>query len=457
MNAATQIERVDGICVVGAGPHGLIVGRALKKAGLPFVILEKNKDVGGLWDIDNPGTPLYESCFFVSSKNGSGYFDFPMPESYPDYPSRKQVHAYIRSFADTFGLRDHAEFNSEVVHAEPDGERWLVETADGRQRSFEGLIICPGCNWHPRMPDLKGDLDGTVIHSVDYRAPSQFEGKRVLVIGMGNSGADIACDAVRTAENVFVSMRRGYHFVPKHIFGVPTLDLLNNPALAPAEAAPFDFPRAVDLMVGDVARFGFPKPDHNVGETHPVMNTQLLYYAAHGRITPKPDVESLAGGEVHFADGTSEVIDMIVCATGYRYRVPFLDEQSFGWQGEHPRFYLTTFVRQHPTLFIFGQFEAGGAPWVLNDQLALVIAEYLRDRRTGEPRAAALRERVEQEQIDMQEGASYVQSERTVNYIHIPAFDANLHRIVDEFGFTRLSPHLYDDVKAPVSSRGMAA
>jgi hypothetical protein len=441
-------QRVEGVCVVGAGPHGLIVGRALKQAGVPFTILEKNDDVGGLWDIDNPGSPMYESCHFVSSKNGSSWFDFPMPLWYPDYPSRSQIHQYVRNFADVHGLREAVEFNTEVVHAEPDGERWVIETADGKRRSFEALIVCPGCNWHARMPSFEGGFDGQLIHSVDYKSPSELAGQRVLVVGMGNSGADIACDAVKTAERVFVSMRRGYHFVPKHLFGVPTLDLLNDPTLAPEPVRTLPFPDAVKLTVGDPTRYGFPKPDHQVGETHPIMNTQVLYHAAHGRLEPKGEVDRLEGRIVYFKDGSKEEIDTIICATGYRYRVPFLDEQAFGWRGEHPDFFLTAFIRQHPTLFIFGLFEAGGAPWVLNDQVALMIAEYLHDRRTGAPRAAALRQRVETETVDLQEGGHYLRSDRTVNYIHIPAYERHVHRLVDELGFTRLRPGLYAELRA---------
>ena len=438
------IEHVDAVCIVGAGPHGLIAARALKKSGVPFVILEKNDDVGGLWDIDNPGTPMYESCHFVSSKNGSGYFDFPMPDAYPDYPSRLQILAHIRRFADTYGLREAVEFGSKVVHAEPDGERWIVETEQGRKRSFEGLIVCPGCTWHPRMPDFKGDFDGELLHSVAYKTARQLAGKRVLIVGMGNSGADIACDAVRTAAKVFVSMRRGYNFVPKHLFGVPTLDLLNDPTLAPEALRDIDFPAAVQLHIGDITRLGFPRPDHAVGETHPVMNTQILYHAAHGRIMPKGDVDRLDGDAVHFVDGSVERIDTIIAATGYDYRVPFIDEAAFGWEDGHPRLYLTAFSRQHPTLFVIGLIEANGAPWKLDDQLSLIIAEYLADRREGRPRAAALRARVTTERIDLQAGHSFVPSARTVNYVNVPDYDANVHRIADAFGFTRLTPGCYD-------------
>lgn len=456
MTKRQAIERVDAVCIVGAGPHGLIAARALKKTGVPFVILEKNDDVGGLWDISNPGTPMYESCHFVSSKNGSSYFDFPMPESYPDYPSRLEILAHIRRFAETYGLRDHVEFNSKVVHAEPDGDRWIVETEDGHARSFEALIVCPGCTWHPRLPDFKGTFDGEIMHSVNYKNAQQLAGKKVLVVGMGNSGADIACDAVRTAAKVFVSMRRGYNFVPKHLFGVPTLDLLNDPALAPEALQGIEFPDAVRLHVGDITRLGFPRPDHEVGETHPVMNTQVLYHAAHGRIVAKGDVDRLDGSAVRFVDGSAEEIDIVIAATGYDYRVPFIDEAAFGWEGGHPRFYLTAFVRQNPSLFVIGLIEANGAPWKLDDQLSLIIAEYLADRRDGRPRAEAFRDRVKTEQIDLQAGHSFVRSARTVNYVNVPDYEANVHRIADEFGFSRLQPGFYDTLLTSAKDREAA-
>ena len=207
-----------------------------------------------------------------------------------------------------------------------------------------------------------------------------------------------------------------------------------------------DFPAMVDLLVGDVARLGFPKPDHEVGQTHPVMNTQLLYNAAHGRITPKGDVERFDGDKVVFKDGTRETIDVVICATGYAYRAHFLDEQAFGWQGEHPRLYMTAFSRQHPTLFFFGLFEAGGAPWVLNGQMALIVADYLKDRRTGSPRAEAFRRLVVTEEIDLQEGGSYLRSDRTVNYIHIPAYEKHVNRLLETLKFTRQTPGLFDSL-----------
>ena len=439
-----MVEHVDGACVVGAGPHGLIAARALKRAGIPHLVLERHGDVGGLWDIESLGTPMYESCHYISSRNGSSYFDYAMPDSYPDYPSRSQILAYIRGFAETFGLRDAIRFDSEVVMAEPDGDRWTVETSDGRVRSFDALVAAPGSNWVPRMPAFDGAFDGRLMHSVDYRDAEFLRGKRVLVVGLGNSGADIACDAARVADHVFVSVRRGYHFFPKHFFGTPTLDYFDDPAAAPAAAQGIDLPTALSLLVGDATRYGFPAPDHDPGQSHPLMNTQILYLAAHGRISGKPDVERLDGTSVRFRDGSAEPVDVIICATGYQYRVPFVDEAALGWIDGHPRLYMTAFSRQHPTFFAYGLIEAGAAPWKIDDQLAYLIAEYIGDVRAGAPRGKAMRRRVETEAVDLQEGSTYVKSSRTVNYVNVPTFERHLRRIVDEAGYTRLTPGFYD-------------
>lgn len=440
-------ESVEAVCVVGAGPHGLIAMRALKRLGVPFVGIERNKEVGGLWDIDNPGSPMYESCHYISSKNGSGYYDFPMPEAYPDYPSRKLIHRYIRSFAETYQLGEAIEFGTTVVAAEPEGDRWIVTTDDGRVRSFLGLIVCPGCNWHPRVPNFPGTFSGDVFHSSAYREPSQVAGKRVLVVGLGNSGADIACDATRTAEQVFTSQRRGYHFMPKHLFGIPTMDFWANPDALPEPAKAMQLQEIVDVIVGDATRLGFMKPDHKLLQTHPLANTQIVYLAQHGLITPKPNIAEFAGTEIIFADGTAEQIDLVIYATGYQYRVPFLEEEKFGWVDGHPHLFLTAFCRQHPTLMSLGLIEAGGAPWHLQDQIAVMIGQYFADRAAGNPRAAALRNRVVNEAIDMKEGQDYIATDRTVNYVNIPTLQKHVTRLVEELDFPVLSPGYYNPIR----------
>src|SRR5207237_1131836 len=158
------------------------------------------------------------------------------------------------------------------------------------QRRYAGIICANGVTWHPNQPQYPGleRFTGEARHSVTYRSSQEFSGKRVLIVGAGNSGADIACDAARSASKTFLSMRRGYRVVPKTIFGVPT-DLFDYEQILPPKGVVVpDNPTAlIDALVGDLTRFGLPKPDHDVLASHPIVNTQIIHYFAHGKITPR--------------------------------------------------------------------------------------------------------------------------------------------------------------------------
>ena len=214
------IDRRDAVCIVGAGPGGLSAARALKAQGLDYDQYERHTGVGGIWDMTNPGSPIYQSAHFISSRDLSGFIGFPMPKDYPDYPSNQQILAYVNSFADAFGLRERVHFGSGVadVSKQEDG-RWRVTLDNGSRRLYGAVVCATGVTWDPNMPAFKGSFDGEVRHSVTYKRPDEFSGKKVLVVGLGNSGADIACDAAMNADQAFISIRRGYHFIPKHLFG----------------------------------------------------------------------------------------------------------------------------------------------------------------------------------------------------------------------------------------------
>ena len=190
--------------VVGAGPAGLCMTRRLAETDARFTVLERNADVGGIWDIDAPGSPMYESAHFISSKTLSGFPDLPMPEDYPDYPNHRQILAYIRSYADRFDLRSHIQFDTGVVHAALDQDgSWQLELTDGRRVRARYLVCANGVTWEPNVISWPGRFDGEIRHSVTYRDASEFAGKRVLVVGAGNSGVDIACDAAFAADQAF--------------------------------------------------------------------------------------------------------------------------------------------------------------------------------------------------------------------------------------------------------------
>src|SRR6188474_2441067 len=325
-------------CIIGAGPAGLAAARALTERNLPYTHIERNSGVGGLWDIDAPGSPMYESAHFISSKTMSGFTGFPMPDDYPDYPSYKQIYAYINSFADHFGLRENIEFNTAVENVEKleDGG-FRVTRANGTVTEHDNVIVASGVQWYPNIPAVPGNYTGEVRH------PAEFKGKRVLVIGAGNSGCDIACDAGRNADAAYISVRRGYWFIPKHIFGKPADVFAEEGPTLPMWLEQKVFGGMLRLMNGDMRRLGLPKPDHKLFETHPILNTQLLHYLQHGDILAKPAIASAEGKTVTFTDGTSVEVDVIMLATGYVHKVPFAQELVGSEQ--HPLMYMTAFSR----------------------------------------------------------------------------------------------------------------
>lgn len=370
-------------CIVGAGPAGLAAARWLKALDAPFEGFERNQGVGGIWNIGFAGSPMYESAHFISSRTLSGFRDFPMPESYPDYPSHRQILQYLEGYATRFDLRRHFAFGVSVESARAAGdEAWVVRLGDGSERTYRGLITAVGCEWRPNLPGIVGSFDGEVLHSRDYKHPRQFEGRRVLIVGAGNSGCDIACDASRSAAKALLSMRRGYYFVPKHIFGRPA-DVFNEkgPQLPYVIERPI-LQALLRLLNGDITRFGLPKPDHSILESHPVMNTQILHALGHGDLEVRPDIREFRGREVVFVDGGVDEVDLVLFATGYIRGVPFLPPGVLA-DDDVSSLFLNVFHRRAEGLFVLGHFTADGGAYPLIDRQAELVARVIDARRWG--------------------------------------------------------------------------
>jgi hypothetical protein len=404
------------LLVVGAGPSGLSAIRALVEAGRDVVGVERHTDVGGIWDIENPGTPMYESAHLISSRTQSALDGLPMPEDYPDYPSHRQLHAYLRDFADHFDLRRHIRFGVAVEQLEPhDGGAWTAHLSDGTTQQAEAVVLAVGNQWHPNLPDLPGTFTGEAFHSQAYRDPEVFRGRRVLVVGAGNSGCDIACDAAQVASWAALSTRRGYRFVPKYIFGQPTDVFAHRGPSLPAPLEQKLLTRLLDLVVGDVTRFGLPAPDHDVLGTHPIMNTQVLDHLGHGDLVARPDVASLDGPVVHFVDGTAEDVDVIVWATGYRPTFPMLPEGVVDWHGINPNLYLNLFHRDRDDLFVMGMIETDASAWPHISLQARLVAAAL-DVADRDPTQAAAFARLKHTDADLEGGLRHVDSPRHSYY-----------------------------------------
>lgn len=450
--AGPRVTYTRRYCLVGAGPAGLVMARALIAEGVPFDWFERHSDVGGIWDIDNPGTPMYDSAHFISSKYTSAFVGYPMPADYPDYPSWRQIRDYIRDFARDHGLYDHVTLGVAVTRAQPlPGDRWQVTLSTGQTRTYDGLIAAPGVTWHPNLPDLPGagSYTGGLRHSLTYRSGTEFHGNRVLIVGAGNSGVDIACDAARHADQAFFSVRRGYRFVPKHIFGLPT-DAVLTGALAPPRGVslPGDPAELVDSLVGDLTRLGLPAPDHELLTSHPIMNTQVLHYLAHGDLIAKPDVARLTPTGVVFADGSHEHVDVVLLATGYDYRLPFLDPSLLTWQQGRPQLYLNIFAREHDSLYILGFIEFADAAYTRFDEMAQMVIIDVRARETGHhwEELLALKHN---DHPDLRGGIAYIDSPRHAGYVNSETYTSYLAGLRDRFEWADLDESTYEALRGP--------
>jgi len=324
---------LPSVCVIGAGVSGLTAGKALADFGVPYTCFEASDEVGGNWYFQNPNgvSSAYRSLHIDISKPSISFRDFPMPDRYPDYPHHTHIFEWLRDYADAFALRERISFNTRVEHAERGpGGGWNITLDDGRRQSFDALLVCNGHHWDPRYPDFPGSFDGPQIHSHDYIDPStplDLYGKRVLVVGIGNSAVDIVSELARktVSDTVFLSTRSGAYVVPKYIFGRPADQVVKtNPRL------PTGLQRRVSRLLprifsGRMEDFGLPTPNHNFLDAHPTVSSELLGRLGAGDAVGKGDVEELLGDRVRFADGTVEPVDAIIYATGYNVSFPFFD------------------------------------------------------------------------------------------------------------------------------------
>lgn len=311
-------DRNDHFLIIGAGPCGLSHAKALKDANIDYDQVEADDEVGGNW---YHGT--YRTAHIISSRKTTEFTDFPMPPDYPDFPSQRQMGDYYKLYTDTFGLRPQIEFNTKVIAVRPGSdELWDVEFASGEQRVYKGVLVCNGHHWHKRFPSYPGEFTGEYIHSKDFKDPKQLAGKRVLVIGGGNSACDVVSEAARVSETAHLSLRRGYWMTPKTVFGKPSIE-------SPLVHLPIFIQRfllrcLLRVVVGKYEDYGLPRPDHKIFEKHPTISTEIFHYLKHGRIKPRPDVARFDGKTIHFKDSSSDEFDMIVAATGFYLSFPFL-------------------------------------------------------------------------------------------------------------------------------------
>jgi Flavin-binding monooxygenase-like len=307
---------------------------------------------------------------------------------------------------------------------------------DGNEvRQYSGVVIANGHHWDPRMPEPPGQFSGLSLHSSRYKTPDVLSGKRVLVVGAGNSGCDIAVEAAQNAAVTFHSIRRGYHYLPKFLVGKPT-DQCGERLLRwhlPLPLRRLIAGRAVRIALGRPEYYGLPKADHKLFETHPIVNSQMLYYVGHGKIHVKPDVQSLAGDRVHFVDGTAEAIDLIVYATGFRITIPFIDPVHLNLRHDRPELFLYAFHPRYDNLFVAGLIQPDSGLWGLVDRQAQLMACFLRAVRES-PRQAERFRRLKRSAAGGAGPIHYVHSPRHAIEVEHFSYRRRLEELIRGFG-----------------------
>jgi cation diffusion facilitator CzcD-associated flavoprotein CzcO len=402
------MERPGCVAVIGAGPHGLSALKALLQTGIPADGFDRADDLGGNWNFGAPTSRVYESTHLISSKPFTQFPDFPMPDDYPDYPSHRQVKVYFDAYADHFGLRERISFNTSVVRveavdAQAPAPQWDVTVErDGKRTTlrYDGVVVANGHNWNPKMPEYPGTFGGEVLHSADYKGADQLRGRRVLVVGAGNTGCDIAVEAAQNATVTFHSTRRGYYYNPKFVFGKPS-DQIADQLLAmrlPLPVRRLAFGVTLRATMGKFEDFGLQKPDHAFFETHPIVNQQLVYYVGHGDITPKPDVDHFDEQGAVFTDGSRADVDLVVLATGYLAVFDFLaDQDALDAAHDRPQLALQMASPKYRNLWLSGLIQPDSGQWTIAHWQGMAIAQFLALARRDPEGARELHDRINAE------------------------------------------------------------
>ncbi len=381
-----QGSALPRVCIIGAGCSGFTTAKRLKDYGIPFDVIEASDNIGGNWYYGNPNgkSSCYQSLHIDTSKWRLAFEDYPVPADWPDYPHHAQLLQYFHDYVDHFGLRGHITFNTRVDNAERGpGGGWTVTLSNGETRHYDALCVANGHHWAARIPEYPGTFSGTQLHSHDYRSP--FEpvdcvGKRVLVVGMGNSAMDVASELSQRpiAARLFVSTRRGVWIFPKYYKGQP-LDKNPAPAWLPKGVKQWLGARMIKGLVGKMSDYGLPEPEIGPFESHGTVSGEFLVRAGSGDIAMKPGIERLDGDAVVFTDGSREQIDVIVWATGYDINFPFFSDPALQADADNrpPPLYKRILKPGVPDLFYMGL--AQPLPTLVNfaEQQSKLVGAYI--------------------------------------------------------------------------------
>ncbi|XP_029988747.1 dimethylaniline monooxygenase [N-oxide-forming] 5-like [Sphaeramia orbicularis] len=373
------------VAVIGGGSSGLACIKCCLDEGLEPVCFESSDDIGGLWRFKENPEPdrasIYHSLIINTSKERMCFSDFPIPAHFPNFMHNSLIMDYFRMYADHFQLTKHIRFNTKVLQVKQRSDfshsgQWDVETEDkdGKKDKhiFDAVLICIGHHCHPNMPlhDFPGinTFTGRYFHSRDYKTPEEWRNKKAIVVGIGNSGGDIAVELSRVTKQVYLSTRRGAWIKYRmSVRGFP-LDMLTSrvqssllqllPFGLQCSMAENQMNQRIDHSLYNL------KPKHRFFNQHPTVNDELPNRILSGTVMVKPNIRRFQGSSVEFDDGSVvEDIDLVVFATGYKFSFPFLTSQVVSVSENKASLYKYVFPPEldRPTLAIIGLVQPLGS------------------------------------------------------------------------------------------------
>jgi hypothetical protein len=345
------------VAVIGAGPGGLVSAKHAIQAGFEVSVFEASDDLGGQWNTRAAHSGIWPGMQTNTSRAMTAFSDYPPPPSHDLHPFAEQIHDYLRSYSDAFGVTDRIRFNAEVHDLRP---AWRV---DGEP--FDAVIVATGRFRAPVMPAGLSGFSGELLHAFDYPGADHFRNKRVLVYGNGVSGHEIASD-IATVTNVVSAYRKPRYVLQKNVAGVSSdwqwythIGALRRASMSPASYGDLLRERVLDVA-GNPADFGAPEPSADfLAAGHSLCQDYLAQVQA-GTIVCRPAIVDARGDLVTFADGSTERVDAIVCATGYRLDIPYLSSELWAVLGPDLRLHLRTMHPDLPHFGVVGEFNLQG-------------------------------------------------------------------------------------------------
>lgn len=374
------MEQINNL-IIGAGPAGLAVAARLKNYGIEYELWEASDQVAYRW------TRHYKRLHLHTVKDRSELPFVKFPEDYPTFVSRQQLLSYCRKYAETFDVKPKFGKSLATVHSNKD--QWLVKDNHNQSYAVKNLVIATGLNSIPIRPQWPGmeSFPGQIIHSSDYQESSSFHGNKCLVVGMGNTGAEIALDLAENNIDTSISVRSDLNIVPREAFGSPSQETAFKLSFLPVWLQDQLANLVKKITIGDLRPYGIRiskmsplRQLRTTGKT-PLIDLGTVSMIKKGQIKVIPDITSFHGNQVKLTDGSSKSFDVLICATGYRSGIEALvpEIKSYLDRYGNPKFSIGAGHWSGLYFLGFDNFRPGGILGIINkdsEQITRHIKHY---------------------------------------------------------------------------------